>query len=124
MATPLTILQNHLMDVQDALGQIPAGSLRSYSWLASRLGYGAQGARAAGRSIAKETLARWASPDAESVADASTFPWWRIVGVGGEVRTESEDPRWFMRQVERLQEDGHELSADGLRVSTLPDDFE
>lgn len=117
------------MDVNDIVQTIPRGSLRSYTWVAQQLDYeGEQAPIGAGRAIARETLRRWPTPAVESGAlDADAFPWWRVIGLHGDVLTIREDEAWYHRQVARLEAEGHILvpspEEDGLRVQRLPADF-
>ena len=118
------------VDVVEALARIPRGRLRSYTWVAQQLGYeGPEAARAAGQAISRETLRRYPTPERDEATAQESFPWWRVVGISGDVRTVLEDHRWFQRQVTRLLSEGHELRPsldllDGLRVASLPADFE
>ncbi len=113
------------MSIVEIVSSIPHGSLRSYTWVARQLGRPREAARAVGQQIDQATTSRWRSPDEEARDEhREAFPWWRVVGINGEVRTIDEDLAWFIRHVERLQEDGHRLSADGLRVDPLPVGFE
>jgi len=116
------------MDPEAILRRIPSGSLRSYTWLALQMG--SQEPQAAGQVIARETLRRYPTPaDDESSMDGDAFPWWRVIGLHGDVRTVLEDPHWYIRQVSRLEAEGHILVpsaslAEGLQVSPLPASFE
>jgi alkylated DNA nucleotide flippase Atl1 len=116
--------------IVEVVTSIPKGSLRSYTWVAVQLGYpGAQGAQAAGQAIARETLRRFPNPQSDARVPGGDFPWWRVVGAQGEVRTVRESQDWYERQVLRLQAEEHTLvpaleGDEGLRVSPLPKDFE
>ncbi len=116
------------MNVTDVLLTIPRGSLRSDTWVAVQLGFERGAAQAAGRVIARETLRRWPTPEAESSAiDVEAYPWWRVVGRDGDVATMRESHAWCERQVDRLTAEGHVVvpspGTDGLRVHVLPPDF-
>lgn len=118
------------MDVVDVVAGIPNGELRSYSWVAERLGYsGQQAAQAAGQAIKRETLRRFPTPEVDAREPGDDFPWWRVVDVNGNVRTVLEDPAWYMRQVRRLESEEHRLAPsrdlpDALRVTPLPHGFQ
>jgi alkylated DNA nucleotide flippase Atl1 len=118
------------MNVTDVLLTIPRGSLRSYTWVAVQLGYRPGAARAAGRRIAAETLRRWPTAEAESDASetaVSAYPWWRVVGRTGQVRTARETAAWCERQILRLEAEGNEVVASitlrRARLRDLPADF-
>ncbi len=111
-------LSEETMDIETLLTQIPLGSLRSYTWVAERLGLGREAARAAGQAIARVTLAHWEHGD----IFPDTFPWWRVVGIDGEIRTIHENETSYFRQIERLESEGHCLEPDGsgaLRIANV-----
>src|SRR5688572_13255318 len=58
------------MNIDTILRSVPAGSLRSYKWLAGRLGHGSP--LSAGRRISRETLDRYETPAEEG--DRSVRP--------------------------------------------------
>lgn len=113
----------------DVLSLIPVGSLRSYAWVASQIrAPKASPDRTAQRWIAREMIRRWATPEAEAVDQSPDFPWWRVVGVQGEVVPAVYTGAWFARHVCRLEAERHILlpithPPFGLRVSPLPADF-
>lgn len=109
-------------EIVDIIASIQPGSLRSYTWVALQLGMDAQGAMAAGQVIAAEATRRWNTPaDEANDTNRAEFPWWRVIGLTGEVRPMLQE--WLIRQVERLEDEGYQLSVD-LRVEPLPAGFE
>lgn len=92
--------------VEDVVRSIPSGSLRSYSWVAERLGYAKGGARAAGERIADATKRLWASSPQNVFPE--DFPWWRVVGKQGRLHTYfGGDEKECPRQVRKLELEGH-----------------
>ena len=105
------------MPIEDVVQSIPSGTLRSYTWIAERLGYAKGSARAAGQCIAKETKRRWAAHPKDVFPE--DFPWWRIVGMDGTLQTHKEvDETGWRLQADQLKREGHVILE--RRIGSAP----